>query len=185
MKLLRAFILCAVIATLLPSCYFGDNGSVYHRDLTADLYLDAMFSEGEMAIWKKGKAVALVNSTVLEAGWTDEFVIARSHPYPYDVPDIVSGSTIVSGQLANQADTTLFAKRDLVRLNGVWHLRYPQILVRTDSAAVYKVLPTWSIIDVQNGCKVYSTPYIEEFEKKRNELHVPDTLTFFLDLKEL
>ena len=176
-------ILCGVVAVLMQSCYFGDNGSVYERELPGGLRLDAMFSMEEMALFKKGSSGAVINSTVTRIGWTDEFVIAQSHPYPHGVPDDTIGSRILSGEIKDSADVARFLqyyRQDVVNVYGKWHLRYPYVEVKSDSTTDYRVLPKWYIIDINKGLEVFSTYSYNEFLERRRRSGVPDTLSFFL-----
>lgn len=172
--------------TILQGCRFGDNPSVYQKELPGDLQLSAMFSMEEMALFKKNKAVALINSTITKIGWNEKYVIAQSHPYPHGIPYDTVGSRILFGEIQDSSDVRYFRyhyKQDVVNVNGTWHLRYPYVELKTDSTTEYKVLPLWYILDIENDYAVYTTYSYTNFLEKRRTLGVPDTLSFFLNFR--
>ena len=164
----------------LQGCYFGDNPSVYHRELPGGLRLSAMFSMEEMALFKKSSSSAVVKSTITKIGWTDNFVIAQSHPYPHGIPTDTIGSRIIFREIKDSADIAYFLfhrRQDVVNMYGKWHLRYPFVELKTDSTTDYKVLPKWYIVDINNDFQVFGTYSYDEFIEKRRTLGLPDTLS--------
>ncbi|MBK7298840.1 MAG: hypothetical protein IPI91_20415 [Flavobacteriales bacterium] len=176
-------LLRCLLILLLQGCYFGDNPSVYHKELPGGLRLNAMFRMEEMALFKKSSSGAVLNNTITKIGWTDNFVIAQSHPYPHGIPTDTIGSRILFREIKDSADIAYFLfhyRQDVVNMYGKWHLRYPYVEIKSDSTTDYKVLPRWSIVDVDNDCKTFNTYSYNEFREKRNAMGVPDTLSFFL-----
>ena len=180
---MKNLILLGLLVLFLQGCYFGANTSVYHKELPDGLNLDAMFSMEEMALWKKNSSGAIINSTITKIGWTENFVIAQSHPYPHGIPSDTIGSRILFGEIKDSADIAYFLfhyRQDVVNVYGKWHLRYPYVETKSDSTVDYKVLPRWYVVDIKNDYSVFKTYSYREFLGKRKSMGVPDTLSFFL-----
>ncbi len=178
----RSLIVSALLL-LLQGCYFGHNPSVYNKDLPGGLRLDAMFHMEEMALYKKCSSGAIINSSITKIGWTDDFVIAQSHPYPHGMPTDTIGSRILFGEIKDSADMAYFLfhyRQDVWNNYGKWHLRYPYVETKSDSTTDYRVLPRWYIVDIDKECSVFKTYSYNEFMDKRQSMGVPDTLSFFL-----
>jgi hypothetical protein len=128
---MKSILLYSTITVLFSACLFGDNESVYHKDLPGGLYLDAMFNREEITVWERESNIALINPSIIKIGWSDDFVIAESHPFPHNMPSQTTGSRILSGELEDFADISHFDRSELVNFNGKWRLRYPYIEVKT------------------------------------------------------
>lgn len=176
-------LLFGLLVLFLQGCYFGDNPLVYHRELPGGLRLSAMFNMEEMALYKKNYPVALTNGTITKIGWTENFVIAQSHPYPHGMPTDTIGTRILFGEIKDSTDLAYFLyyrRQDVVNMYGKWHLRYPFVELKTDSSTDFKALPTWYIIDINNDFNVFDTYSYGQFVLNRRAIGIPDTLSFFL-----
>ncbi|MBS1775358.1 MAG: hypothetical protein JSS64_03655 [Bacteroidetes bacterium] len=99
------------------------------------------------------------------------------------MPTDTIGSRILFGEIKDSTDMAYFLfhyRQDVVNMYGKWHLRYPYVEIKSDSTTDYKVLPRWSIVDIDNECKTFETYSYNEFMDKRMAMRVPDTLSFFL-----
>ncbi|MBL4604931.1 MAG: hypothetical protein JKY02_04505 [Flavobacteriaceae bacterium] len=186
MKKIKYFVL-TLCFILIQSCYFGANVPVYDKDLPGNLKIYSLFEKDELGLFEfdnTGFGYAIINPTIIEIGWTNDVIIARSHPEPNNIPKESELINFISGELENQADYIKFKKEHLVNVNGKWTLKYAHVKSGTDTIYPYKIVPFWNIIDVTNKNKLYRFISKEKFNKKRQELQIPDSLSFFLKLKK-
>jgi hypothetical protein len=76
-------------------------------------------------------------------------------------------------------------KADFTKKNEKWWLISIEMKPGNDSLYPYKAITNYSIVDILNNKKHYQLDSEKEFEPKREELGVPDTLSFFLKFAKL
>ena len=181
------YIVLTLSLIFIQACYFGANVPVYDKKLPGNPKLYSLFEKNELGLFEfdnTGYGSAIINPSIIEIGWSNNFIIAQSHPEPDNIPKENELTDFISGELKNQEDYMKFKKEHLVNVNGKWILKYAHVKSGTDTVYPYKIVPFWSIIDVTNKNKLFRFIDKKNFDKKRKELQIPDTLSFFLNLKK-
>ena|SRR5690554_3186592 len=185
---IKKIILYIVLLFSLESCLFGDNPNIYEKELPENLSLSAMFEMRELTVWKNngdGFFTGIINPTIFEIGWTNQYIIAKTHP---DLSKKISRSDTMyykSELLKEQSDSLSYAEGRLYKKNEKWWLISMEMKPGNDSLYPYRAITNYSIVDILNNNKHYEMETEKDFQLKRKELGVPDTLSFFLKFDKL
>lgn len=192
-----------LIALSINSCIFiGDQPAIYDRLILKDIHLVASNDINKLTLYhayERGGYLGIINPSIYEIGWSDDFIIAKSNPYlreniEFQILSSYLDSnyiTIVKDSLMNiykkidnNIDVSNYDSNKIHRKdNQNWYLTFEHI--RADSLAPFKGLTFWHIVAVKNNRKHYKLYSEKDFLNKRKELMVNDTLSFFMDLKNL
>lgn len=192
-----------LIALIINSCIFiGDQPAIYDRLILKDIHLVASYDIKKLTLYhayERGSYLGIINPSIYEIGWSDNFIIAKSNPYLRENIDfqilssyldsnyitIVKDSLLnIYKKLDNNIEVSNYADEKIYRKdNQNWHLTFENI--SADSLAPFNGLTFWHIVDVKNNRKHYKLYSEKDFLNKRKELMVNDTLSFFMDFQNL
>ena len=192
-------ILVVLSLFLLSGCIFGDEDMSYKK-LTKDFWL-YWFSDStnqHILLNTEPDEIArnvVIENTVFAIGYNDNFIIAKQHPdKEKEVSERLFGTTNSKGyfEMTNLADTIYLLKYDPVfQDSGKWY-HTNNGWNPPDSLKPYKRITYYHIVDIRNyekrkpdSYKVYTFDNEAEFNNKRKQLGLPDTLTFTIINRDL
>jgi hypothetical protein len=190
---MRNLILYGIFGLLLTSCYFADEDQST-KHLTKDFNLCWWGEKKSSSIYinknqNEYGGGTVVEETVYEIGYDDNFIIAKQYPNKekeinsrlFSIQDSISKDFLI----ANLSDTIYLSKDDSVYTkNGNWY-HISNGWNPSDSLYPYKKITNYHIIDIrnynsdnQNGFERYSFDNQKDFELKKVELNIPKNLKF-------
>lgn len=191
-----------VLLTFNSCIFVGDQPAIYDKVILKDIHLVASYDINKLTLYhayERGSYLGIINPSIHEIGWSDNFIIAKSNPYLRENIDfqilssyldsnyitVVKDSLLnIYKKLDNNIDVSNYHSDKIYKKdNQNWYLTFANI--SADSLAPFKSLTFWHIVDVKNNRKHYKLYSEKDFLNKRKELMVNDTLSFFMNLKNL
>jgi hypothetical protein len=182
-----------MILMSFPGCYFGDNPILFERELPGGLVLFAMDNMENLTVWERSEenreaVVGIVDRTVFQIGWTDDFVIAKTRPALFSlVKDraTISQEYISDTDFITRADSSYYIYRWIENQSDEGKTLNLLYKIPKDSIASFKEITYWHVIDIKDNKEHYLMNSEDEFITQKIKLGVPDSLTFFLTFDEL
>ena len=195
---LNYFVYFIFFSLLFQSCYFGDNPSGTKR-VKKDFCTTWFENRSDLKLIKcdndkiSGNGTLIIEETVFAIGSNENFIIAKQHPNKKKeiVNRLTQRKYIDEAEyfylLPDLRDTIWLQKKDSIfKIDSVWcHKDYIFEHLLPDTLKPYKAITNYYIIDIQNYSRSDYNSYTlfkfdneNDFNKKRIELNINDTLKF-------
>jgi hypothetical protein len=187
-------VLCGLVLVLSQGCYFGENPILFEKELPGGLLLSAMDDMKNLTVWdlSEESVIGIIDATVFEIGWSDNFVIAKTHPELLSLVEnraSIRQLYITKTDFITLSDSSYYIYRWIEQESNVGRSEektlYQLFKIPKDSIASFKKITYWHVIDIKNNKKHYIMNSEDEFVTQKTKLGIPDSLTFFLTCDEL
>ncbi len=154
-----------------------------------------------MNVGSGGSYSGVVGPTIYEIGWTEDFVIAKTHPNlshllnngassdflsDSELAVIRDSSCYIFRTIEDQRDSSKYDPKKTFKRNDKWWSELYQVrLADADSLMPFKKLTYWHIVEIKKSNKVFTATSEEAFNNEKKRLNIPDTLSFFLKFEDL
>lgn len=187
---MKQFIVVLFSALFIASCFWGDEEQEYKK-LSKDFWLNWWGDPEDYHVLlstdKDGRnGLVIIEETVFALAANNHFILAKQ--YPNKEKEIANRlfmyDTIEKDYLLkNPSDTIYLAKEDsFYQKNNQWY-HNSNGWNPPDSLKPYKRITYYHIIDIRQyksggyeGYKIYTFENENDFNLKRKELHIPDTM---------
>ena len=190
---MKKLILIGLSALFIAGCFWGGDEATSYTKLTKDFWLNWWADSTDQHILlsfdnKGNGGTPIIKQTVFAVGFNDNFIIAKQHPDKVEEiqarlfnRDSVTGDYL----LESPADTIWLSGEDRIyQKNGKWY-HISNGWSPPDSLKPYKRITYFHIVDIRHykrkdwkSYTVYTFDSEADFMKKRQELEVPNELTF-------